>query len=74
MSDWTHSMCALCWNDWHADNLAYQYNPDPAVHHGPDDLCCLCGKAHNSGLYLRVDPRVLPCKEREVSTHTEEKV
>ncbi len=54
MSDWTHSICERCWRRW--------FYGQPA----PDTLradyrqllnCCFCDQKHESGIYVRHDPK-----------------
>lgn len=64
MSAWTHSLCEDCWNLRH-----------PYVAHHPgtgrgvtrivgglqEETCCGCGRKHESGIYVRGDPKNFSC-------------
>lgn len=52
MSRWTHSICSECWN------ARYPGREPVALSAGPREVCCYCGARHNSGIYVREDPKV----------------
>lgn len=57
MSAWTHAICGACWN---------RVNPDRQVkgsdfRGGDDEKCCWCAAPTVAGIYLRADPKTLPC-------------
>lgn len=57
--EWNHSICVGCWNN---------KNPHKAVEGNPWNMqndpekCCFCGGITTQGIYVRYDPRELPCK------------
>ena len=57
MAEWTHLMCADCWNSRHHGDerkAVEGANSEP-------EPCCFCGKETTSGLYIRHDGRELEC-------------
>ena len=56
MSRWTHSICVECWNKQNPARSASRAGG------GEPDVCCWCGKQHDSGIYVRSDPEELRCK------------
>lgn len=55
MSLWNHSICYTCWE---AENPMRQA---VAVTTAKAHVCCLCGKDHTSGIFLRRDPNSMKC-------------
>jgi NADPH-dependent 7-cyano-7-deazaguanine reductase QueF len=53
--EWTHSICDECWEDRNPDRVSHKIL-NPTV-----EACCFCGKSHDSGIYIRYDPRQLTC-------------
>ena len=53
MSDWTHGICAGCWNQKNPLRPAEELCVSDA------DLCCWCGRVTAGGIYLRADGREL---------------
>jgi hypothetical protein len=53
-----HACCGECWFTKHATKAAE--GPPTRV---PNDVstCCWCGKKTVAGIYLRGDPKVVPC-------------
>lgn len=68
MSDWTHSICAPCWNAMHAATPERHAALDKEV--GDEDVCCWCTSEHASGIYLRQAPGAVRCGGRG-GTHGE---
>lgn len=56
MSNWTHSMCANCWNESNPDR------PARGADEGEAELCCFCLKITRSGIYVRRDPQQTACR------------
>lgn len=60
MSRWNHAICMNCWN---------AKNPDREPVRLPEEFldetaepCCYCGKPQQTGIFVRADPLVMPCK------------
>jgi hypothetical protein len=47
---WTHSICPACWQKRNAGE-PYRQAEDPDL-----EICCFCGEAHRSGIYVRTNP------------------
>ncbi len=54
MTDWTHGICAACWNAQQPESPAEEICVSDA------DVCCWCGRVTAGGIYLRADGRELP--------------
>jgi hypothetical protein len=61
MSNWTHAICAPCWNKERPDR------PTPLGNEiGDLEVCCFCGEPTKSGIYVRKDPKELKhCAHRD---------
>jgi len=57
-SPWTHSICEDCWKKKEPDRPAFSFHEN----YRQQEVCCYCQKSHRSGIYVRDDPRTLPCK------------
>jgi hypothetical protein len=71
MSVWNHSLCEDCWDARHSQVSPVRLAP-------PDrEPCCICQREHASGIYLELDPTLLPCRgergihETEVGSEAE---
>lgn len=60
MSEWTHSICELCWNQRTANRQPMKVREE--FRDEEAEVCCFCGRQHGSGIYVRDDPRDLLCK------------
>lgn len=59
MSTWTQPVCDECFT-------AERPGRRPVRLREPDlERCCLCGAATRSGIYMRLDPNVVPYPRRE---------
>lgn len=56
MSEFTHHFCDPCWRVTHGQRIPYR------VIDAADDVCCYCGRESSSGIYVREDPSLLPCR------------
>lgn len=67
MSKWNHAICDSCWPSF---NVRHMNLDEPyRVIARPDEVCCYCGEATNSGIYVREDPTLVPCNgQGEVHT------
>lgn len=54
---WTQSLCEA---DWFANHPEREPVRVRLLEQDPDDVCCLCGTAHRSGIYVRQDPKLVP--------------
>jgi len=57
MSQWTHSICDLC---WFAKNACMPTRTKEGQQE--KELCCFCNMEHSSGIYLRADPIEVGCQ------------
>lgn len=65
MSEWNHSICNECWTagfgiepgSGRSAPLTPVRLVDPKK-----EVCCFCGKEHQSGIYVRKNPEMLQCK------------
>ncbi len=70
MTQWTHSICQNCWNGEHPEEGGDWKNPeDQEPSREPVtlidvnvELCCICNTKTSAGIYIRRDPKHLPCK------------
>jgi hypothetical protein len=59
-SQWTHSICEQCWvgknpgREPHRVVRESRFNADK-------ELCCYCGREHQSGIFVREDPSSVAC-------------
>jgi len=54
VSPWTHSICEKCWR------RREHGRPIPATmksEYAPLENCCFCDQKHQSGIYVRLDPK-----------------
>lgn len=59
MSDkWTHPMCDACWNFRHPDRRPVRV----VGSWGDIEQCCFCRETTKSGIYVRQDPTMTPCR------------
>ena len=56
-SRWTHSLCKRCW-DIHAG----LDQPQLTVIERRAETCCGCGMKHDSGIFVRGNPKEFRCK------------
>lgn len=51
---WVHSSCLPCWylNEPERDPVRVRFREE--------EHCCWCGRTHHSGIYVRVDPELVP--------------
>lgn len=56
---WTQPICVKCWN-WRNP----QRKAQPTAN-GELAICCYCGDATRSGIYIRVDPRTVPYPQED---------
>jgi hypothetical protein len=54
MPNWTHNICAECWNKKNPGHLVVR-----AAEH-LEDTCCYCGERNGEGIYVRDDPKNTP--------------
>lgn len=54
MSQWTHSMCNLCWDKKNPTREPY------VIKDRMLENCCFCGEPTRSGIYVRENPATLP--------------
>lgn len=55
MAEWTHSICGPCWDQREPGRAPLRLKePDT-------EICCFCGTATTSGIYVRQDPDTLNC-------------
>jgi hypothetical protein len=56
---WRHSICEACWNEKNPGRepvvVREEFRDEQA------EMCCFCGRGHNSGIYVREDPAGLHC-------------
>ncbi|KKK78369.1 hypothetical protein LCGC14_2844270 [marine sediment metagenome] len=52
---WTHPICGPCWY-----NMGREA-PIRVIDAG-NEVCCMCGRFTNAGIYYRSDPSRMPCK------------
>lgn len=52
---YTHPVCAVCFSELHPDRSPTRLAPAEA------EACCYCGIGTASGIYVRADPRDMPC-------------
>ena len=60
MSKWTHSICEECWTLKRGPLTPTRMKEE----YREKELCCFCGKEHESGIYLRGDPHLTGCQGR----------
>ena len=54
MSQWTHSICERCYRRWfYARSVPAQMVDE----HRSLESCCFCDRKHESGIYIRHDPK-----------------
>jgi len=67
VSEWTHRICAPCWNKdhpelglpaWAAGGFLTRLREQYRV----DETCCLCGEITSAGIYVRHDAYDLRCR------------
>ena len=56
MSQFTHSICDPCWIKRERDRIPHRLKERTT------EICCFCGVAHNSGIYVREQPHLVLCK------------
>jgi hypothetical protein len=56
MGKWTHNICRGCYNEM------YKHNRNPATIKGDYNSCCWCGIKNQNGIYVREDPKEVPCQ------------
>ena len=60
---WNHQVCDECYQV-QRDRLNLPRKEPIRLNAGPTrlfDSCCLCRRWNNSGIYVRIDPAVMPC-------------
>lgn len=55
---WNHSICAECFDWIRPGQTPIAIKPEFVE----QETCCLCGHQHKSGIYIRRDPAVMPCR------------
>jgi hypothetical protein len=60
MSRWTHSICDDCWDNVYEAGRKGQL--PSRVADADIERCCFCTNNHKSGIYVRYDPKLLPCQ------------
>jgi hypothetical protein len=54
-SNWTHAICCRCWQR--------EWGRRPArLVEGETEICCFCGVDTDAGIYVRRDPKEMPCQ------------
>jgi hypothetical protein len=53
VSEWTHSICERCWLHRHGGRVPTSLQADYRIL----ESCCFCDRKHESGIYLRHDPK-----------------
>ena len=56
MSKWTHAICEGCWKKHNPNRVPIQFLL------AEEEKCCFCGNITTAGIYIRHDPKELPCK------------
>jgi len=59
MNDWTQPCCDKCWDTFY-ENLEPLRMEEIKLEH-----CCFCGRDTYSGIYVRIDPDVVPYPTRK---------
>ena len=54
MSQWTHPICAACFDDLYPGRQPSRLVEPEA------EVCCVCGEPTSDGIYYREDPKMLP--------------
>ncbi len=54
MSRWTHVICRACWIERNPGR------PPVVLTEEASEICCFCGNATTSGIYVREDPAKTP--------------
>lgn len=57
-NNWTHPICDDCWTLRHPDRQAVRV----VGTWGDVEQCCFCRHATRSGIYVRQDPTMSPCR------------
>lgn len=55
-SRWTHSVCLPCWRTLKGER------PPVTMAERENKVCCLCGRYHTSGVFVRDEPNKYRCK------------
>ena len=57
MSKWTHSICAVCWDN-HNPRNPYPHTINKQFR--DLETCCFCGEHTRDGIYIRANPETTP--------------
>lgn len=60
---WTHALCDTCW-ETHFKGRAGYINGDSVRVKDCSETCCQCLTPTTSGIFVRVEPKVMPCFTR----------
>lgn len=52
--NWTQPICDECWEKESPDREPARFRD------AKREICCLCGEEHESGIYVRKDPKTVP--------------
>jgi hypothetical protein len=65
MAEWNHSICEECWNQDNPGREPFRIRSVSGRELVPRP-CCACGKNHGSGIWIRRDPRAMPCQGKGI--------
>jgi hypothetical protein len=60
---WTHSICDQCWAEKNPGRMPYR------VSGAQLEVCCYCGREHESGILVREDPERVACFAKNTGYH-----
>jgi len=61
MSPWNHSICETCWKARNPERTPTRLKVRSW------ETCCFCGNRHDSGIFVRHDPKTLRCQGKHSS-------
>jgi hypothetical protein len=69
MSGWNHLICDDCWASREGDREPCRVRGEAEADGAeapPAPACCFCGDPTTSGIFVRFDPRAMPCAHRRM--------
>lgn len=64
MVSWTQAVCAQCYTAWSIGFHESVVKP-VVMTNAETEQCCMCGKDNDDGIYVRVNPNVVPYPSNE---------
>lgn len=58
--EWSQPMCGCCWQAYALGKFGDARHLATVLRSPPPEVCCTCGGKAEQGIYIRVDPDLVP--------------